>query len=86
MHQTFLTGLNFAGICISYAMLGLSIWLAPINIATKGYWAMGVLLLTICLINYVKHRFDDDLSKDRIARLERAKNERILSDYVEKAA
>jgi hypothetical protein len=39
-------------------------------------------LLTLALVNFVKYRFDDRLSEDRIQRLEDARNEKLLSDYV----
>lgn len=73
---------NAAGVFIAYAMLGLSIWLAPINLATKGYWAIGILFLSLSLVNFVKYRFDDRLREDRLQRLEDAKNEKLLEDYV----
>jgi hypothetical protein len=33
-------------------------------------------------VNFVKLRFDVRLSEDRVTRLEEARNERILSEYV----
>jgi hypothetical protein len=39
-------------------------------------------LLTLALVNFVKYRFDDRLSVDRVQRLEEARNEKLLSDYV----
>ena len=30
---------NGAAVAAAYVMLGLSLWLAPINLSTKGYWA-----------------------------------------------
>ncbi len=73
---------NFAGIVVSYVMLALSLWLTDIPLATKGYWGIGVLLLTISLVNFVKYKFDQRISEDRISRLEEARNERLLEDYV----
>ena len=49
-------------------------------LATKGYWAMGILLLTLSLINVVKYRFDARQSEDRISRIEEARNEKLLED------
>ncbi len=43
---------------------------------------MGILLLTISLINTVKYRLDDRNSEDRINKLEAAKAENILAEYV----
>ena len=74
---------NAAAVIIAYAMLGLSLWLSPeVPLATKGFWGISVLLLTLALVNFVKYRFDDRMSADRIQRLEEARNERLLSDYV----
>lgn len=75
--------LNGAGVAIAYAMLGISLWLsADVPLATKGYWAISVLLLTLALVNFVKYRFDNRLRDDRIQRIEDARNERLLEDYV----
>ena len=73
---------NFAGIVVSYVMLALSLWLTDIPLSTKGYWGIGVLLLTISLVNFVKYKFDQRISEDRISRIEEARNERLLEDYV----
>lgn len=74
---------NGAAVLVAYGMLGLSLYLSPdVPLSTKGYWGIGILLLTLSLVNFVKYRFDDRLSEDRIQRLEDAKNEKLLSDYV----
>jgi hypothetical protein len=74
---------NGAAVVVAYAMLGLSLWLSPdVPLSTKGFWGIGVLLLTLALVNFVKYRFDDRLSEDRITRLEAARNEKLLSEYV----
>lgn len=76
-----ITLLNIAGVVLAYAMLGISLWLSTdVPLATKGYWAMGILLLTLSLINVVKYRFDNRSSEDRIRRIEDARNEKILED------
>ena len=75
--------LNGAGIAIAYGLLALSLYLSTdVPLATKGYWGIGILLLTLSLINFVEYRFDSRLSDDRIQRLEEAKNEKILEDFV----
>jgi hypothetical protein len=74
---------NGAGVAIAYGMLGISLWLSTdVPLSTKGFWGMAVLMLTLALINFVKYRFDDKMSEDRIQRIEDAKNEKLLSDYV----
>lgn len=74
---------NGAAVLVAYGMLALSLYMSTeVPLSTKGYWGIGILLLTLALVNFVKYRFDDRLSEDRIQRLEEAKNERLLSDYV----
>ena len=75
---------NLAGILISLGMLTLSVWLTPIDLATKGFWAIGVLMMALSLVNFVKYRFDERLTNDRLQRLEDARNERLLSEYAYK--
>lgn len=75
---------NGLGIATAYTMLGLSVWLAPVDLSTKGYWGMGVFLLTLSLVNFVKYRMDERSQGDRIARIEAARQEKILEDYVTK--
>ncbi|MCI5095903.1 MAG: hypothetical protein MRY77_06290 [Rhodobacteraceae bacterium] len=73
--------LNGAGVALAYGLLGISLWLSTdVPLATKGYWAMGILLLTLSLINVVKYRFDARQSEDRISRIEEARNEKLLED------
>jgi hypothetical protein len=75
--------LNFAGVLAAYVLLTISLYLSTeVPLATKGYWGMAVLLLTISLINVVKYRFDAKAYEDRIRQLEEAKNERLLADFV----
>ena len=73
--------LNIAGVCVAYLMLGISLWLSTEGpLATKGYWGMGILLLTLSLINVVKYRFDNRSSEDRIRKIEEARNEKLLEE------
>lgn len=75
--------INGVGVAVAYGMLGLSLWLSPdVPLATKGFWGMSVMMLTLALVNFVKYRFDAKMSEDRINRIEDAKNEKLLSDYV----
>ena len=75
--------INGVGVVVAYGMLGLSLWLSTeVPLATKGFWGMSVMMLTLALVNFVKYRFDDRLSVDRVQRLEEARNEKLLSDYV----
>ncbi|MBE1283928.1 MAG: hypothetical protein GJ676_11515 [Rhodobacteraceae bacterium] len=79
--NTLILMLNGAGVALAYGLLGISLWLSTdVPLATKGYWAMGILLLTLSLINVVKYRFDARVSEDRISRIEEARNEKLLEE------
>ncbi len=74
---------NLAGAFISLGMLALSLYMSPdVPLSTKGYWAIAVLMLCVSLINFVKYRFDERIAADRIQRIETARNEKLLEDYV----
>jgi hypothetical protein len=73
--------INSMGVGIAYGLLAISLWLSTdVPLATKGFWGMGILMLTISLINVVKYRFDFRMSEDRLRRIEEARNEKMLED------
>jgi hypothetical protein len=80
--------ITFNGLCVLAALflLSLSVWLAPVDLSTKGYWGMGVIFLAGSLVNLVKYRMDDRINRETISRLEQAKNEKLLKEYVGGAA
>lgn len=81
--NTLIMLINVAGVLLAYGLLGLSLWLSTeVPLSTKGFWGMGILMLTISLINVVKYRFDWKSSEDRIRRIEEARNEKLLEDFV----
>lgn len=83
--RTLIIGLNLAGVAAAYGLLIVSLYMSTdVPLATKGYWGMAVLLLTISLINVVKYRFDSQASDDRISQIEQARNEKLLAGYVGK--
>lgn len=76
---------NLAGVIAAYIFLGLSLWInTDVSIATKGFWGLAVVLLTLSLVNFVKYKFDARIAEDRLAQLEQARNEKLLSEYVDK--
>lgn len=80
-HNTLIMNLKFAGVAVAYGLLAMSLWLSvDVPLATKGYWGMGILLLTLSLINVVKYRFDMRFSDDRLRKIEDARNEKLLED------
>lgn len=73
--------LNAAGVVAAYGLLALSLYHSTeVPLATKGYWGMGIVLLTLSLINVVKYRFDTRANDDRIRRIEEARNEKLLEE------
>ncbi|TPI08691.1 hypothetical protein FJW06_28330 [Mesorhizobium sp. B4-1-3] len=82
-NQTYIL-FNTVSVGTAYFMLGLSLWLAPVDLSTKGYWAMGVLLLTGSLVNLVKYRTDERIAAETTAKIEKARNEKLISEYVGK--
>jgi hypothetical protein len=82
-NQTYIM-FNTASVGAAYFMLGLSLWLAPVDLSTKGYWAMGILLLTGSLVNLVKYRTDERLSAEMTAKIEKSRNEKLINEYVGK--
>jgi len=40
------------------------------------------MMLTLALVNFVKYRFDQKMSEDRVQHIEDARNEKLLSEYV----
>ncbi|SMP25493.1 hypothetical protein [Shimia sagamensis] len=73
--------LNMAGVALAYVLLGISLWLSTdVPLSTKGFWGMGIVLLTISLINVVKYRFDNQQRDDRIRRIEEVRDEKMLEE------
>lgn len=74
---------NLVGVAAAYVLLGMSLWLSTdVPLSTKGFWGIGILMLTLSLVNFVKYRFDNQQRIDRINRIEEARNEKLLEDYV----
>ena len=53
-----------------------------INLVTKGYLAMAVIFLSGSLVNMVKPLYDMRLQDETVSKLERAKQDRLLEEYV----
>lgn len=74
---------NLVGVAAAYGLLGLSLYMSTdVPLSTKGFWGIGVLMLTLSLVNFVKYRFDNQQRVDRINRIEEARNEKLLEEYV----
>ena len=76
-------GLNMMGVVVAHTLLAISLYLSTdVPLSTKGYWGMGIVLLTLSLINVVKYRFDTRALEDRIRQIEEARNEKLLEEFV----
>lgn len=85
--NTLILFLNGAGVAVAYGLLGISLWLSTdVPLATKGYWGMGIVLLTLSLINVVKYRFDGRSAEDRLNRIEEVRNEKMLEEALKDPA
>jgi len=73
---------NYACVITAYAMLGLSLMLIPVDLSTKGYIGMGILFLTGSLITLVKTLQETRINEQFSNKVERAKQEKLLTDYV----
>ena len=76
------TYISFAA---SAFMVGIGIWLLPLDLSMKGYLTMGFLMLTQSCITMTKTMRDVHESDRLVNRLEDAKAERLLME-VSKAA
>lgn len=84
--NTLIKNFNLLGVFVALGLLATSIWITDIPLSAKGFWGIGVLMLSLSLVNFVKYRFDERLSVDRLQQLEEAKNEKLLEEYVSEAA
>lgn len=82
------TWINFNYTCVAaaYGLLGASLVLMPINLATKGYLAMGIVFLSGSLVTLVKTLYDLRVQDTMGERIARAKQDKLLADYAEKTA
>lgn len=81
-HSNLWVNFNYVCVFIAYVMLAASLVLIPVNIATKGYIAMGVIFLSGSLVTLVKTLHDLRVEREGFSRIERAKQDRLLQEYV----
>ena len=72
------TYISFAASCF---MVGIGIWLLPLELSIKGYLTMGFLMLIQSCITMTKTMRDMHESGKLVNRIEDAKAERILMDF-----
>lgn len=81
-HSNLWVNFNYVCVFIAYVMLAASLVLMPVNLATKGYIAMGVIFLSGSLVTLVKTLHDLRVEREGYSRIERAKQEKLLQEYV----
>ena len=71
------TYISFAASCF---MVGIGIWLLPLDLSIKGYLTMGFLMLVQSCITMTKTMRDNHESGKLVNRIEDAKAERLLME------
>ena len=71
---------TYVSFAAALAMVIGGIVLMPLDLAMKGYLAMGVVMLIQCCITLTKTVRDNDEAGKLVNRLEDAKTERLLMD------
>ena len=71
---------TYVSFAAALAMVIGGIVLMPLDLAMKGYLAMGVVTLIQCCITLTKTIRDNDEASKLVNRLEDAKTERLLMD------
>ena len=71
---------TYVSFVAALAMVIGGIVLMPLDLAMKGYLAMGVVMLIQCCITLTKTVRDNDEAGKLVNRLEDAKTERLLMD------
>ena len=71
---------TYVSFVAALAMVVGGIILMPLDLAMKGYLAMGIVMLIQCCITLAKTIRDNDEAGKLVSRLEDAKTERLLMD------
>lgn len=71
---------TYVSFVAALAMVVGGIVLMPLDLAMKGYLAMGIVMLIQCCITLTKTIRDNDEAGKLVSRLEDAKTERLLMD------
>jgi hypothetical protein len=71
---------TYVSFAAALAMVVLGIILMPIDLAMKGYLAMGVIMLIQSCVTMTKTIRDNDEAGKLVNRIEDAKTERLLMD------
>jgi hypothetical protein len=77
---------TYVSFAASVFMVGVGIWLLPLELAMKGYLTMGFLMLTQSCITMTKTMRDMHESDKLVNRIEDAKAERLLMEVERRAA
>ena len=81
-HSNLWVNFNYICVFVAYIMLGAALFFMPLDLATKGYIGMGVVFLSGSLVTLVKTLHDLRVEREATTKLERAKQDKLLQDYV----
>jgi hypothetical protein len=84
-HSAAWVAFTYISFAASAFMIGIGIWLLPLNLSIKGYFTMGFLMLVQSCITMTKTMRDNHESDRLVNRIEDAKAERLLME-VERGA
>jgi len=84
-HSAAWVAFTYISFAASAFMIGIGIWLLPLNLSIKGYFTMGFLMLVQSCITMTKTMRDKHESDRLVNRIEDAKAERLLME-VERGA
>lgn len=73
---------NYGCVATALFLLSLSLFLMPVDLSTKGYVGMGIVFLSGSLVSLVKTLYDVRTASETHNKLEQAKQEKILSEFV----
>jgi hypothetical protein len=71
---------TYISFCVALAMLAIGLVLVPIDLAVKGYLAMGIAMLIQSCITLTKTIRDNNEAGKLANRIEDAKTERLLAE------
>ena len=71
---------TYVSFAASAFMVGIGIWLLPLDLSIKGYLTMGFLMLVQSCITMTKTMRDQHESGKLVNRIEDAKTERLLME------
>ena len=83
-HSKTWVNFNYACVLSAYGLMAGSLILMDVNIATKGFWAMGIVFLSGSLVTLVKTLTDVRLQSMTSEKVARARQDQLLTEYAQR--